>query len=184
MYKNKFQINCGNEFASIKIGSYLSDYIFEDTAVICIGTDRCIVDCLGPLVGTMLKNKKIPLKIYGTLKEPVHAVNFTKRIELINKINHSNIIAVDACLSERRQPGIIEIKEGSIRPGKGIGKVLPEIGDLSIVGIVDRSGTEFQQLLQDTRLSFIFEMAEIISSGIELAFNMNNEVKLNVVDMY
>lgn len=184
MYKNKFQINCGNEFASIKIGNYLANYISQNTAVICIGTDRCIVDCLGPLVGTMLINKKLPLKIYGTLKEPVHAVNFTKRIEFINRINHTNIIAIDACLSERRQPGTIEIKEGAIRPGKGIGKVLPEIGDLSIVGIVDKSGTEFHQLLQETRLSFIFEMAEIISNGIELAFNMSNEVELNVVDIY
>lgn len=183
MHKNNLEVNCENKFASIKIGNYLSKHIVKDTAIVCIGTDRCIIDCLGPLVGTMLKNKNISLRIFGTLKEPVHAVNFIDKLEVINERKYSNIIAIDACLSEKRRQGIIEIKEGAISPGKGIGKILPKIGDLSIIGIVDKSGMEFQQLLQETRLCFIYEMAETIANGIEIALKMNM-VEIKAVDMY
>lgn len=83
------------------------------------------------------------------------------------------IIAVDACLSNKKNQGIIEIREGSITPGKGIGKFLPEIGDISIIGIVNSSDKEFHDLVQDTRLSLIYDMAEIICGGVLNACSMN-----------
>lgn len=183
MHINRFEISCSNKFAPIKIGNYLSNYITKNTAIICIGTDRCIVDCLGPLVGTMLENKKVKIKVYGSLKEPIHAVNFLRKIEIIKSWGYTNLIAVDACLSERKRQGLIEIKEGAISPGKGIGKILPKVGDLSIIGIIDHSGIEFQQLLQETRLSFVYEMAETIAEGIKIASNMINDVELKTIEI-
>jgi hypothetical protein len=44
--------------------------------IVCVGTDRSTGDSLGPLVGTALARFHSPLfHLYGTLDEPVHAVN-------------------------------------------------------------------------------------------------------------
>ena len=49
----------------------------KNLVILCIGSDRVIGDCLGPLVGhklsSLLKNSGI--SVYGTLKKPVHAKN-------------------------------------------------------------------------------------------------------------
>ncbi len=145
----------------------------NSAAIVCIGTDKCIIDSLGPLTGTLLMKENIKTDIYGTLEKPVHAMNISDYITDLKKKNYDCIIAVDACLSSKKNQGIIEVREGSITPGKGIGKFLPEIGDISIIGIVDSSEKEFQDLVQDTRLSLIYDMAQIICQGILNACNMS-----------
>jgi len=56
--------------------------------ILCIGTDRATGDCLGPLVGQSLKDKKLESQgvyIFGTLDEPVHAKNLCQSIEVLKK---------------------------------------------------------------------------------------------------
>ncbi len=173
---NPIEVHYKNSFATIKIGHYLAEHICRKTAIICIGTDKCIVDSLGPLVGTMLAKENIQIDIYGTLDKPVHAININEYIKTIKSKNYDNVIAIDACLSSKKSQGIVEVREGPITPGKGIGKILPEIGDLSIIGIVDSNDKDFYNLVQDTRLSFIYEMSEVITEGILTALNMNNMI--------
>lgn len=173
MPKNPLEVHYLNSFASLKLGNYLSDFLFENTAIVCIGTDKCIIDSLGPLVGTMLLKKNIVLDIYGTLDKPVHAINLHENINIIQNKDYYNILAIDACLSSRKSQGIIEIRDGAITPGKGIGKTLPDIGDVSIIGIVESTDKEFQNLVKEIRLSFIYEMAEIIAECIATAAKIN-----------
>lgn len=170
---NPIEVHYKNSFATIKIGHYLRPLLNNNTAIVCIGTDKCIVDSLGPLTGTLLSKENLSIDIYGTLEKPVHAMNINDYIKNIKKKNYDKIIAIDACLSNKKNQGVIEVREGPITPGKGIGKILPEIGDLSIIGVVDSSDREFHDLVQDTRLSLIYEMAEIICEGIVTGFNMN-----------
>lgn len=169
---NPIEVHYKNSFATIKIGHYLGPEMNANSAIVCIGTDKCIIDSLGPLTGTMLSKEKLNIDIYGTLDKPVHAMNISDYIKILKKKNYDKIIAIDACLSNKKNQGIIEVREGPITPGKGIGKVLPEIGDLSIIGVVDSSDREFHDLVQDTRLSLIYEMAEIICEGIVTGMNM------------
>jgi putative sporulation protein YyaC len=175
-FLNPIEVHYKNSFAAIKIGHYLAEHIRSNTAIICIGTDKCIVDSLGPLVGTMLTKENIEIDIYGTLDKPVHAINMNEYIKTIKSKNYDNVIAIDACLSSKKSQGIVEVREGPITPGKGIGKILPEIGDLSIIGIVDSNDKDFYNLVQDTRLSFIYEMSEVITEGIVTALNMNDMI--------
>lgn len=168
------EVHYKNSFAAIKIGHYLAEHIYKNSAIVCIGTDKCIVDSLGPLIGTMLMKENLAIDVFGTLDKPVHAVNINEYIKLIRSKNYDNIIAIDACLSSKKNQGIVEVRNGPITPGKGIGKLLPEIGDLSIIGIVDSSDKEFYNLVQDTRLSLIYEMSEVITEGIITAMNINN----------
>lgn len=137
--------------------------------ILCIGTDRSTGDSLGPLVGAKLKSMKCMMNIpvFGTLNEPVHAVNLQETIKIINRdFPDSFIIAVDACLGKTESVGYISIKEGPLQPGTGVNKSLPAVGDLHIVGIVNVGGFMEYMVLQNTRLSLVMKMADTISEGI------------------
>ena len=71
-----------------------SSYIYEEKRAnnyleivfLCIGTDRLIGDCFGPLVGTKLeellqKYNIFNINIYGTLKENICYTNIEKKIK-------------------------------------------------------------------------------------------------------
>ncbi len=136
--------------------------------IVCIGTDRSTGDSLGPLVGTFLSEKiNNRFYVYGTLEEPIHAVNLHERIDYI-KQNHPNafIIAVDACLGKVKNIGTVQVCNGPLKPGAGVNKQLPEVGDVHITGIVNVSGFMEFFVLQNTRLSLVMKMAKIISESI------------------
>ncbi|SFI70140.1 spore protease YyaC [Thermoflavimicrobium dichotomicum] len=135
---------------------------------VCIGTDRSTGDSLGPLVGTFL-SKQAPanIKVFGTLDEPVHALNLQETIHHIqNKYPESPVIAVDACLGHFKNVGWIQLGLGPIKPGAGVKKELPEVGQIHIKGIVNVSGFMEYMILQNTRLSVVMKMAEVIASSI------------------
>lgn len=137
--------------------------------ILCIGSDRVTGDSLGPLVGYKLS--KLPLKqnvsVYGTLEDPVHAKNLEDKISLINsKYEKKTIIAVDASLGGKDYINYITVGQGSIRPGAGINKDLPAVGDIFITGIVNISGILEISVLQNTRLSIVMNMADVISSSL------------------
>lgn len=159
--------------ASIRLSKYLKGHLNKNTIIVCIGTDKCIGDCLGPLVGTFLKEKNFNLPVYGTIKYPIHALNLKNKLQNI-QIAHPNsyVIGIDACLGDIESIGEIHIRDYPIRPGKGVGKMLPTVGDLSIVGIVDSSKNSDLFTNSNIRLNFIFEMAEVISRALIEAFNM------------
>ncbi len=140
--------------------------------VLCIGTDRSTGDCLGPLVGYKLSamNSSRYL-VYGTLDRPVHAKNLKETLEKIRDC-YSNpfIIAVDASLGSMERIGHITIGEGPLKPGAGVQKNLPCVGDMHVSGIVNFGGFMEYLILQNTRLSLVMKMANVISSGIHYSF--------------
>lgn len=136
--------------------------------LLCIGSDRSTGDSLGPLIGHKLRFlSRDNFFIYGSLESPVHAKNICEIIEEI-KIKHKNsyIIAIDACLGSVQNIGKICVEEKPIAPGSAVNKDLPNVGDLSITGIVNISGMLEFMVLQNTRLHVVMELADIISSGI------------------
>jgi putative sporulation protein YyaC len=136
--------------------------------LLCIGTDRSTGDCLGPLIGTKLQSLAgQDVAIYGTLEEPVHAVNLEETLVAIHQSHpHPFIIAIDACLGRTESVGFISIKAGPLQPGTGVNKNLPAVGDLQIIGIVNVGGFMEYMVLQNTRLSLVMKMANMISRGL------------------
>lgn len=136
--------------------------------IVCIGTDRSTGDSLGPLVGSKLKQSSLPsLSVYGTLEQPVHAVNLSETYERIKKTyDNPFIIGIDACLGRYTQVGMITVGDGPILPGAGVNKTLPPIGDAHITGIVNVSGYMEYFVLQNTRLHVVMSMADLISHSI------------------
>lgn len=151
-------------------------YISKDTVIVCIGTDKCIGDCLGPLVGSILTENFFPLPIYGTLALPIHALNIDERLcEIYSNHPNASIIGVDACLGNEEDIGTIRIRNYAIRPGKGVGKKLPEVGVASVIGIVDSSENAEFFFTRSIRLSFIMKMAKTISRIFIESYNLAQE---------
>ncbi|MBO1582080.1 spore protease YyaC [Bacillus sp. XF8] len=137
--------------------------------LICIGTDRSTGDALGPLVGSKLEQMNIQnLHVFGTLDEPIHALNLEDNIQNIQtSFPDSFIIAIDACLGKSQNIGSITVGEGPSKPGAAMNKKLPEIGKLHIHGIVNLNGFMEFFVLQNTRLSLVMKMADVIAQSIK-----------------
>lgn len=143
----------------------------QDIVIICIGTDRSTGDCLGPLVGTALTKYNSPyFHLYGTLEEPVHAMNLKETLEHIqHSYKQPFIISIDACLGQTASIGSIQVVQGPLRPGAGVNKQLPPVGDIHLTGIVNVGGFMEYFVLQNTRLSLVMRLSEIISTSLHSA---------------
>lgn len=147
----------------------LKKEIDEDTIIVCIGTDRCIGDAVGPIVGSMLKNK-IKNVVYGTINEPIHALNIFEYAEMINKKHKdTKILCIDAALGKRESIGKILIDNKPMSPGKGVGKKLPTIGNISIKPVVANYKENAYDKLRNVRLSYVIKISEIITQSIKEA---------------
>ena len=136
--------------------------------ILCIGTDRSTGDSLGPIVGDKLKFlTRNRVELYGNLQYPVHAKNLKNIITEINsKYNNPFIIAIDACLGTIQDVGKIIIETKPLTPGSAMKKSLPQVGDLSITGIVNICGAMEFMVLQNTRLFTVMQLADTISKGL------------------
>lgn len=161
------KVNYNDKNIVENLSSSLKKIIDRDTIVVCIGTDRAIGDTLGPLVGTILTDSDFNHPVYGTLHNPIHALNIYESLEEIKKKHpQGNFLAIDACLGSQSTIGNIQIRKGPILPGKGVGKKLPQIGNYSIVGIVDKIDENNKFSFNNIRLSFIFDLANTIALSI------------------
>lgn len=104
--------------------------------VVCIGTPLNAGDSLGPMTGTFLerslspwRNGARPFEVMGTLIDPIHATNLADRAPAFERPDRL-VIAVDASVGT---PGEITVKRGPLRPGAGVGRELPPVGDVQIL---------------------------------------------------
>ncbi|MCB5549603.1 spore protease YyaC [Blautia glucerasea] len=169
-----FYINARQTDSVCKISGSLRQCIlhyrnnWSELVFLCIGTDRVTGDCLGPFVGQKLSSYSgTVFSVYGTLFQPVHALNLTDIYQHI-QTHHPNalIIAIDASLGEKKHLGYVTIANGALHPGAAIHKQLPSVGHIHITGIVNVSGVLEQLTLQTTRLSTVIFLADKIVQGI------------------
>lgn len=136
--------------------------------IVCIGTDKVIPDCLGPIVGTMLSDMNLPegINITGTLEEPIHALNLADRVgEEID--SDSFIIAVDATRGAKM--GQIQIMNKPIYPGRGVHKNLSYIGNVSIIGTTWENGEGTDIHKHKIRLGEVYRMSKVIAASLQKA---------------
>lgn len=188
--KNVFYYNIKEDNVCNKIAHTLSsllefyNYTCKDIVVLCIGSDRVTGDSLGPLIGYKLekfsfshniffkKHTTKKMHLYGTLDNPVHAMNLSEKIEIIKKKHpESPIIAIDASLGNTKYIGFITVGAGPLHPGTGVHKELPAVGDFFITGIVGTSGVFEHMTLQTTRLSTVMHLADTITQGLVILFS-------------
>ena len=170
MAVNPFSICAATPHASEKVGSALVSILRElghplQFLVLCVGSDRATGDSLGPLVGSILSWGGFGGKVLGTLDQPVHAANLEGILANLNT-EEGIVLGVDACLGTKAEVGSIIVRQGSLKPGLGVNKNLPPVGDLHIAGVVNVGGFMEHMVLQNTRLNLVVKMAQTISAGI------------------
>lgn len=169
---SRVQIHFTDVLAMTKLGQALEEMLQQAGArpisVVCIGTDRATGDALGPLVGRILSSLRLPIRVFGTIKTPVGANNLA---EIVAELAEAGdfVIAVDASLGGMDDVGRVTAWSGPLRPGAGVGKHLPTIGKLAILGCVNIGALAPMQVLQCTRLDTVLEMADVIAYALSYA---------------
>ena len=169
-----FSIDSTTPYAYEKIRDYLykelKPILEKNRPVIflCIGSDRSTGDSLGPLIGYKLRYlKRENIHIYGSLSSPVHSKNLNDILDKINEnVKDPYIVGIDACLGRFQNVGKIFIDKKPLQPGLAMNKNLPAVGNMSITGIVNISGSFEFMVLQNTRLYTVMTLADSISNGI------------------
>lgn len=142
-------------------------FLFRPIVPLCIGSDRYTGDALGPLVGSYLA-ENTDCDVYGNLEYPVHAGNLVETINVIeNRYHHPIVIAIDACLGHTEEIGNIEIWQGGLNAGIALGKMLPCVGHISVVGVVNSDGNLGYSNLQNTRLSLVMKLSSMIGEVVK-----------------
>lgn len=134
----------------------------KNIVFLCVGTDRSTGDSFGPLVGMYLQERG--LDVIGTLDDPVHAMNLDEKLSEIPPGKF--VIAVDACLGKPSSVGKYIISDGPLKPGAGVGKDLPAVGDASIAAVVNVGGFMEYFVLQNTRLSHVMQLAKNMADSV------------------
>lgn len=155
-------------FSSDKICKGIKSFFNGKRPVIaCVGTDATIGDALGPICGTMLKDAKLETFIYGTLDNPLTAKEIFAAKKYFSLVHpFSPLLVVDAAVGRAEDVGTIKVIDGGIRPGLGADKDLPEMGNVSIIGIVNEKSVANYSFLNLTRLSPVYDMAKVVARGI------------------
>ena len=150
---------------------------------LCIGTDRSTGDSLGPLTGyKLMEHNLVHGTVFGTLDQPVHAMNIDSYMkEIKKKFSKQIVVAVDASVGNAEHIGYVTLGRGALKPGLGVRKELAAVGDLFITGIVGSSKNGDPWMLQSVRLSMVMLLAECISKSIVLGMNA---VKNRVENFY
>lgn len=138
----------------------LKKLISQNTTIACIGSDKIILDCLGPLVGTMLKNQT-NLNIIGDLFNPITS----KNISTIYNIDQQNLLIIDCCISDdKNNINNLYIYDEPAFPG-GINVNKLPVGSCKILASVDHINNS-SIYAHCTSLSHIYSMASAITNMI------------------
>ncbi len=171
-FKEELYNNFVQDF-SIVLREKIRDLEISKLIFLCIGTDRVIGDSFGPLVGYKLEylfKEEENIKVIGTLDNIICAHNISKIIsDINNRYQDSFLIAIDAALSNRNNIGKIVVSKNNINVGSGFNKNNIYVGDMSIKGIVSKkmSNPKYNfKLLQNTPLSLVMSMADVVVEGI------------------
>ncbi len=155
----------------------IQDIEISKLIFLCIGTNRVIGDCFGPLVGSKLKHffsQEENIEVIGDIENIVSIKNVYSIINQIQK-QEAFVIAIDAALSCNNKIGTIIVNQNKMNIGSGINKRNLYIGDISIKGIVAKDFKNPKRnfnALQNMPLSIIIDMAECVSTGIYNVINV------------
>lgn len=176
-----YYFNSSEKYSCYHLGITFSRILNEnsiskkDLIFLCIGTDRATGDCLGPILGNKLSlSCSNSYTVFGTLSDPVHAMNLSETIDKIyNTFDNPFIVAADSSLGRKMHIGYSTIEAGLLYPGQGINKKLPAVGNVAITGIVNISDSNDKYLLQTTRLDTVMKLCEHIYTGIKYGMQLS-----------
>lgn len=116
----------------------LSEKDYDSIVVICIGTTafNCIGDRVGPMVGSMLKDKEAieGVHIYGTITQPLNKFTIDTEIRRVFQ-EHKNpfIIGIDCAVTpNKKMKDRIFVSKTKLRPGAALDKNAGAFGNIAV----------------------------------------------------
>lgn len=163
----KFDVTEMNLKLKIKETLKLLNVCGKEPVFVCVGSDLVVGDCLGPLIGTMLKNMRLPYNVYGTLSFPITAKGINAVGRYLDKAHKGSfVVAIDASVGHYKDIGKIVVSSDGLKPGLGVNKKLDNLGNASIAAVVAEKTSTNAKLFSMTRLNLIYNMATAIAEGI------------------
>lgn len=137
----------------------------EEVIIVNIGTNKCTGDSFAPFLGSLLELQGSKFKFYGTLEDPIHALNIREKIEFISQ-KHKNafVIAVDSSVSEAEYLKGIYVLNHSVEPGSALFKELESVGHISIVYNCCEPSDNLYFALSSVALGDIYKAAKDVYS--------------------
>jgi putative sporulation protein YyaC len=139
----------------------------DEIVFLCIGSDRSTGDALGPLAGSMLREKGFP-RVTGTLEQPCDSEQVGPIATALSEA--ACVIAIDACLGRAESTGLYLVRNGPLQPGQAIGQQLPPVGDCSVAAVVNTQGHKPYWIIQTTSLYRVIGMARAIADAASAAW--------------
>lgn len=138
--------------------------------VICIGSSGVVGDSLGPMVADLLKESYgVHAYVYGGLRAPVNGVNYTRYAAFLSERHRESlVIAVDACVGDKRDVGKIKYSSKGLKAGGALNKNLGAIGDIGILGVVAERSSDNLGALMNVPYALVERMSAVIARKIAL----------------
>ena len=153
-----YTINNYNNTDQLNLQNQLKNIINKDTTFICIGSDKFIFDCIGPITGSILQYHLPNLNIIGTLQNPLTAINLKNTI---NNIPTNNTLIIDAALSNNNINKTILYNE----PASPAFGSLGSFGSYKIISYTTTKDN-FNPFNNTTRLFDVFFKSNFIANSI------------------
>ena len=146
---------------------------FSDIIILCIGSNKMIGDCIGPMVGQKLKDtfkEEKNIVIYGNMKETLNFKNARRVIENIFKMYKKPfIITIDSALGTKKTIENIVVSTGWIKIGDSLGRSICYYSHINIKGVVGKNKhtpKENIETLKKVNPTLVLELSEIITSSL------------------
>jgi len=135
---------------------------------LCIGSDKLIFDCLGPLVGSILSARgEFKPFVYGTMSEPVTALQVEAAIRFIRSVHlGAEVTVIDSAVGRREDVGKIKCFDRGLRPALGVDKEMRIVGDKSIMGIITTKDQVKNPTTCRVNLQDVYKMANEVADMI------------------
>jgi len=149
-----------------KIVKELASTIDEIPIVLCLGSDRLLQDCLGPMIGSALIEQGYPSYVYGTLDAPIFCQNLEYAYRFIKATHPTRkLLIIDASSTKEQE------RLGKIVLAKDYKPLNPKLQNLELsadwflFGVCSMYNNTFPQIV-GARLAIIQKLAETMSNAL------------------
>ena len=92
---------------------------------------------------------------------------FQARIKFIKTLYPTKkVVVIDAAVGDITEVGTIQVKDEGIFPGLATDKILPKVGDYSVIGVVSKKGAKNFYDSSADRLAVVDKMAQVIANSV------------------
>lgn len=146
-----------------KIIEDLSEILDETPVVLCLGSDRLLQDCLGPMVGSALVEQRYPSYVYGTLDAPICCQNLESAYKFIKATHpHKKLLVIDASSTRQAERLGRIVLARDYQPLNPKLKNIQLSADWFLFGVCSMYSNTFPQIV-GARLAIIQKLSETIS---------------------